>query len=148
MPRGRTVAADPDYLRADDFLYRGKAPDGSFARGFPPTLVLDGKLMARGRERFTIYCAPCHGALGDGQGITHGYGMVTTASYQDDRILQMPEGEIFNTITNGKNTMSSYADKLSPKDRWAVIAYVRALERARHGTVADVPADHRADLGP
>ncbi|HTX66510.1 MAG TPA: cytochrome c, partial [Opitutaceae bacterium] len=71
----------------------------------------------------------------------------TTASYQDDRILQMPEGEIFNTITNGKNTMQSYADKLNPEDRWAVIAYVRALERARHGTVADVPADHRGDLG-
>jgi mono/diheme cytochrome c family protein len=59
----------------------------------------------------------------------------------------MPEGEIFNTITNGKNTMSSYADKLDPGDRWAVIAYVRALERARQGTAADVPADHRGDLG-
>lgn len=147
VARGRTVAENADFLRADDFLYRGKAPDGSFARGFPPELKLDEQFMARGRDRFTIYCAPCHGALGDAQGITHGYGMVTTASYQDDRIRQMPEGEIFNTITNGKNTMSSYADKLRPEDRWAVIAYVRALERARHGTVADVPADHKADLG-
>lgn len=147
VPRGRTIAPDPDYLRADDFLYRGRAADGAFARGFPPQLALDGKFMARGRERYTIYCSPCHGALGDGQGVTRGYGMVTTASYQDDRIRQMPEGEIFNTITNGKNTMSSYADKLSPEDRWAVIAYVRALERARHGAVADVPADHKADLG-
>jgi mono/diheme cytochrome c family protein len=103
--------------------------------------------MERGRERYATYCAPCHGALGDGQGITRGYGMATTATYHDDRIRNMPEGEIFNTITNGKNTMSSYADKLSPEDRWAVIAYVRALERARQGTVADVPADHKADLG-
>ncbi len=147
VARGRTVSLDPDYLRADDFLYRGRAPDGQFARGFPPQLVIDQAFMARGRERYTIYCSPCHGALGDGQGITRGYGMVTTASYQDDRIRQMPEGEIFNTITNGKNTMFSYADKLSPEDRWAVIAYVRALERARHGSVADVPADHKADLG-
>ena len=147
VPRGRTITQDPDFLRQDDFLYRGKTAGGEFARGFPPQLTLDGKFMQRGKERFTIYCAPCHGALGDGQGITKSYGMVTTASYHDDRIRKMPEGEIFNTITNGKNTMSSYADKLGPQDRWAVIAYVRALERARQGTTADVPADHKADLG-
>ena len=147
VPRGRGSAADPAYLRADDFLYRGKLPDGSFARGFPPELAIDARFMERGRERYTIYCAPCHGALGDGQGVTRGYGMATTATYQDDRIRHMPEGEIFNTITNGKNTMLAYADKLAPRDRWAVIAYVRALERARAGTVGDVPADHKADLG-
>jgi len=148
VPRGRSVVADPDFLRAADFLYRGKAPNGEFARGFPPSLPISESFMARGRERYTIYCAPCHGALGDGQGITKPYGMVTTASYHDDRLRQMPEGEIFNTITNGKNTMGAYADKLSPEDRWAVILYVRALERARQGTEADVPADHKADLGP
>ncbi|HUJ42258.1 MAG TPA: cytochrome c [Opitutaceae bacterium] len=147
VPRGRTIAPDPDFLRADDFLYRGKTATGEFARGFPPQLVIDENFLLRGRERFTIYCSPCHGALGDGKGITNGYGMVTTASYHDDRIRQMAEGEIFNTITFGKNTMFPYADKLSPEDRWAVIAYVRALERARQGTLADVPADHKADLG-
>ncbi|MDD2762827.1 MAG: cytochrome c [Opitutaceae bacterium] len=147
VARGRTLAPDPDFLRADDFLYRGRTPAGGFARGFPPSLVPDQRFMARGRERYTIYCAPCHGALGDGKGITSGYGMVTTASYHDDRLRHMAEGEIFNTITHGKNTMLSYADKLSPEDRWAVIAYVRALQRAREGTVADVPADHKADLG-
>ena len=147
VPRGRTVAPDPAFLRADDFLYRGKTPAGEFARGFPPPLAIDQRFMERGRERYTIYCAPCHGALGDGQGITKAYGMVTTASYHDDRIRQMAEGEIFNTITIGKNTMAAYADKLNPADRWAVIAYVRALERARMGAVADVPADHKADLG-
>ncbi len=148
VPRGRSVATDPDALRADDFLYRGRNAKGEFARGFPPELTIDARFMERGRERYTIYCAPCHGALGDGQGITRGYGMATTATYQDDRIRNMPEGEIFNTITHGKNTMFSYGDKLSPPDRWAVIAYVRALERARAGTIADVPADHQADLGP
>jgi mono/diheme cytochrome c family protein len=103
-------------------------------------------MIARGQNRFQIYCQPCHGALGDGTGITKTYGMVATASYQDDRIRKMPEGEIFNTITNGKNTMMSYADKLSPDDRWAVIAYVRALQRARNATIADVPPEHRGDL--
>ena len=147
VARGRTIATDPEFLRSDDFLYRGKTATGEFARGFPPGLGLDQRIMERGRERYTIYCAPCHGALGDGQGVTRAYGMVTTATYHDDRIRQMAEGEIFNTITNGKNTMSAYADKLSPADRWAVIAYVRALERARLGTAADVPADHKADLG-
>jgi len=147
VPRGRTAAADPAFLRTDDFLYRGRAPSGEFARGFPPQIGIDARFMERGREHYTIYCAPCHGALGDGQGITRAYGMITTASYHDDRIRQMPEGEIFNTITNGKNTMSAYGDKLTPQDRWAVIAYVRALERARMGMPADVPADHRGDLG-
>jgi mono/diheme cytochrome c family protein len=150
VPHGRS--ADPDgagndnatFLHADDFRYLGKNADGTFARGFP--LPVDAALLARGRNRFEIYCQPCHGALGDGNGITKTYGMVSTASYHDDRLRHMAEGEIFNTITNGKNTMMSYADKLSPDERWAVIAYLRALQRARLGTLADVPAEHRGDL--
>jgi mono/diheme cytochrome c family protein len=133
-------------LRNDDFLFLGKAPDGSFARGFPAAVKVDMKLLERGRDRFTIYCAPCHGAVGDGNGITKKYGMGATPSYHDDRLRKMAEGEIFNTITNGKNNMNPYADKLVPEDRWAVIAYVRALQRAQMGSVADVPSDHKADL--
>ncbi|MFI5335231.1 MAG: c-type cytochrome [Opitutales bacterium] len=144
VPRGRTTAADPAFLRADDLRYAGKAPDGSFARGFP--IPVDAALLRRGADRFGIYCRPCHGALGDGNGITKAYGMVTTPTYHDDRLRHMAEGEIFNTITHGKNTMMSYADKLSPDDRWAVIAYVRALQRARHGTLDDVPADRQWEL--
>jgi mono/diheme cytochrome c family protein len=134
-------------LRADDFLYRGKLADGSFARGFPAAVTVDMRLLERGRDRFTIYCSPCHGAVGDGQGITKKYGMGAVPSYHDDRLRAMAEGEIFNTITNGKGQMNPYADKLAPADRWAVIAYVRALQRAQTGTVADVPADHRGELG-
>jgi cytochrome c553 len=134
-------------LRDDDFLYLGKAPDGSFARGFPAAIKVDMKLLERGRDRFTIYCSPCHGAVGDGNGVTKKYGMGATASYHDDRLRKMAEGEIFNTITNGKGQMNPYADKLRPADRWAVIAYVRALQRAQTGTVADVPEAHRAELG-
>lgn len=134
-------------LKDDDFLYLGKTADGSFARGFPKTLKVDMKLLERGRDRFTIYCSPCHGAVGDGNGITKKYGMGATPSYHDDRLRKMAEGEIFNTITNGKGQMNPYADKLKPADRWAVIAYVRALQRAQSGTVADVPDDHKGDLG-
>jgi cytochrome c553 len=134
-------------LRDDDFLYLGKAPDGSFARGFPPALKVDMKLLERGRDRFTIYCSPCHGAVGDGNGITKKYGMGATPTYHDDRLRKMAEGEIFNTITNGKGQMNPYADKLKPADRWAVIAYVRALQRAQTGSVSDVPDDHKGELG-
>ena len=134
-------------LRIDAHLDHGKNTDGSFARGFPNAVTVDLKLVERGRDRYTIYCAPCHGNVGDGNGITKKYGMGATPTYHDDRIRNMPEGEIFNTITNGKNNMLPYADKLVPADRWAVIAYVRALQRAQTGTVADVPGDHKSELG-
>jgi mono/diheme cytochrome c family protein len=134
-------------LHEDDHLYLGKNPDGTWARGFPAGITVDMRLLERGRDRFTVYCTPCHGRVGDGNGITKKYGMVATPSYHDDRLRTMAEGEIFNTITNGKNNMNPYADKLTPEDRWAVIAYVRALQRAQTGTVADVPQDRKAELG-
>ncbi len=136
-----------DALRNDDELYLGKSSDGSWLRGFPASVTIDATLMARGRERFTIYCAPCHGALGDGNGITKQYGMGATPSYHDARLRDMAEGEIFNTITHGKTNMLSYADKVTPHDRWAIILYVRSLQRAQTGTVAEVPAEHRSELG-
>ncbi len=144
VPHGRTADADPAFLRADDFLYAGKMADGSFARNFP--VEVTDTFIHRGQNRYMIYCYPCHGALGDGNGITKSYGMVVTPSYHDDRIRGMAEGEIFNTITHGKNTMFSYADKLSPEDRWAVIAYVRALQRAHNGRIDDVPLEQRGGL--
>jgi mono/diheme cytochrome c family protein len=144
VPSSYGPAGQPE--RSDNFLYLGKAPDGSFARGFPPSLPVDMKLLERGRDRFTIYCSPCHGAVGDGNGVTKKYGMGATPSYHDDRLRKMAEGEIFNTITNGKGQMNPYGDKLAPADRWAVISYVRALQRAQTGTLDDVPEDHRKEL--
>lgn len=144
VPHGRTAEVDPVFLAADEFHYAGKAADGSFSRGFP--VEVTEVLVRRGQDRYQIYCQPCHGTLGDGNGITKQYGMVATPSYHDERLRSMAEGEIFNTITHGKNTMSPYADKLSPDDRWAVIAYVRALQRAHHGSIDEVPLNHRGDL--
>ena len=127
-------------LRADDHLYRGKDSAGVWAQGFPAGLPVDLKFIRHGQERYTIYCAPCHSLVGDGNGVTKRYGMGTTPSFHDDRFRQMAEGEIFNTITHGSpnKNMLPYADKLSPEERWAVVAYVRALQRAHAGRAADV----------
>lgn len=145
-PPARTVARG--MLRLDDHLYHGKDAGGAFVAGMPAGVSVDLNFMQRGRDQYQIYCAPCHGALGDGNGITKRYGMGATPTYHDARLRNMAEGEIFNTITNGKNTMLPYADKLSPEDRWAVVAYVRALQRAQQGTAADVTdAAAKSSLG-
>lgn len=137
--------ADQRYL--NEALVHGKNAQGQFVAGFPVAVTVDRAFIELGRARYTTYCAPCHSAVGDGNGITKQYGMGATPTYHDDRLRKMPEGEIFNTITNGKNNMLSYADKLTPNERWAVIAYVRALQRAQTGTVADVPAANKSELG-
>lgn len=143
----RSDAADANFLKADDAKFAGKDAKGAWIVGFPAAVTVDAKLLERGQDRFAVYCAPCHGALGDGNGITKQYGMGATPTYHDDRLRKMAEGEIFNTITHGKGNMLSYADKLPADDRWAVIAYVRALQRAAHATVADVPPGHKSELG-
>lgn len=140
------VIQDASFLRADEARYAGRNADGSFVRGFPAGLELTENFLRHGQDRYQIYCAPCHGALGDGNGITKSYGMVATPTYHEDRFRTMPEGEIYNTITHGKNTMKAYADKLSPDERWAVVAYVRALQRAAHATIDDVPLEQRGGL--
>jgi mono/diheme cytochrome c family protein len=108
-------------------------------------LPVTGKLLARGRERFDIYCAPCHGALVDGNGITKKIGaMPAVAGLQDKRIVEMADGEIFHAITRGKNTMGAYGPIMPVADRWAVVAYLRALQLSRLGAVADLPPDQQA----
>jgi mono/diheme cytochrome c family protein len=136
VPPQHTVARG--MLRLDQHRYAGKSGPETFAAGFPTGLSVDLNLLNRGRDRYEIYCAVCHSATGDGNGITKRYGMGSTPSYHDDRLRQMPDGEIFHVISNGRNTMLPYADKLNPDDRWAVVAYVRALQRAQQGTAADV----------
>jgi cytochrome c553 len=127
-------------LREDDALNTGKDASGTFVRGFPSAVTVDLKFVQRGKDRYDIYCAPCHSSVGDGMGITKQYGMGTTPSYHDDRLRKMAEGEIYSTITNGSasKVMQPYNDKLSVEDRWAVVAYVRALQRAQQGKQADV----------
>lgn len=136
VPPPHTVARG--MLRTDDALYAGRVNANEFVRGFPSPLIVDQAFLERGRDRYQIYCLPCHGAAGDGNGITKRYGMGQTPTYHDDRLRNMPEGELFHVITAGRNTMLPYADKLAPEERWAVVAYLRALQRAQQGKPADV----------
>ena len=104
------------------------------------------QVMARGRERYDISCAPCHGAQGDGKGITTQYGMPPVANFHDPRFINLTDGDMFNTITHGKNLMGAYAAQVTPEDRWAVIAYVRALQRSRLVFAEELTPDLRAKL--
>lgn len=145
---GRTGdKADANFLKADSALFEGKDASGALLKGFPSGITVDAKFFERGQDRYSIFCAPCHGALGDGNGITKQYGMGATPTYHDDRLRGVSNGELFSVITHGKGNMLSYADKLSVQDRWAVIAYVRALQRAAHAKVSDVPSEHKLELG-
>lgn len=128
----------------DEYFVTGLV-DGDFGDGFP--IAVDGDLMKLGQEKFNIFCSVCHGASGDGNGITKKYGMVATPTYHNQRFRNMSDGEIFNTITNGKNNMLPYGAKLRPGERWAVIAYLRALQRAQNSRLSDVPSENREDLG-
>jgi mono/diheme cytochrome c family protein len=133
----------PDYRHTPSdqpALYSGKLNE-QWLRGFPIDLTAD--VLHHGQKQYTLFCQICHGASGDGNGVTKAFGMVATASYHDDRIRQMPEGEIFNTILHGKNTMRGYADKVTPQDAWAIVSYVRALQRSQHARIEDVPAHER-----
>ena len=103
-------------------------------------------LLARGQQRYNINCAPCHGPAGDGKGITSKYGMVAMANFHDARLVKMSDGEIFNTITYGKNLMGAYGANVTIPDRWAIIAYVRAIQRSQLATLEDVPEPMRAAL--
>lgn len=133
-------------ILGDAHLTTGRGPDGEFAFGYPASLTIDRSFLERGRNRYDIYCAPCHGTLADGKGIVTQYGWGTPANLHSDPFRAQSEGEIFNTLTHGKNTMFGYGDKLVPEDRWAVVAYVRALQRSQNSQRTDVPAAHQAEL--
>lgn len=133
---------NPDLLAKDTRFFEGKEGKDFVAKSPVPVTL---ELLQRGRQRFNIHCSPCHGATGSGNGITTKYGM-NVPSYHDDRIRKLPDGEIFNTITHGKNTMRPYAAFVKPSDRWAIIAYVRTLQRARSASPEDVPEQERKVL--
>jgi len=128
---------------ATDYYNTGRM-GGVYGDGIP--LKVDRAVLDRGRERFNINCAVCHGPVGLGNGITSQFGLVGIANFHDARIRTMPDGQIFNTITLGKNTMGAYGSNISVEDRWAIISYIRALERSDGASVNDVPQDMRDQL--
>ena len=107
---------------------------------------LTAALFARGRERFDIFCSPCHGRTGEGNGIIVQRGMPHPTSYHDPRLRAADDQHFFDVITNGYGAMYSYASRVPPRDRWAIVAYIRALQLSRHASVDDVPEDARARL--
>lgn len=126
-----------------DYYNTGKMGP-NWGTGIP--MAVTPQFMLRGEQRFNINCAVCHGPTAAGNGIAKQYGLATVASLQDERIRNMPDGEIFNTITHGKNTMMSYGPNVTVQDRWAIIAYLRALQRSQNATIGDVPPEARAQL--
>jgi mono/diheme cytochrome c family protein len=126
-----------------DYIDTGKMGN-NWGTGIP--VPVTAELLQHGRERFNITCAMCHGATAAGNGIAKQHGLATVVTLQDDRIRKMADGEIFNTITNGKNTMMAYGPNIMVADRWAIIAYLRALQRSQSAAIVDVPPEHRADL--
>lgn len=133
-----------DTVLGNTSFLQGKNPDGTWVAKLP--IEVDYSLMERGREKYEIFCTACHGQAGDGNGVTKPYGILAT-SYHDDRLRNEADGYIFDVITNGKGLMYGLKDRLSPEERWAVVLYVRALQRSQNATSADVPASERAELG-
>ena len=129
-----TVAIDG--LKEDAAFFTGKGADGQFVAKVPVTT--DDALLERGRQRYVIYCQPCHDARGDGKGILFQRASVPTASFHQDKILKYPDGQIFDIMTNGMGLMPAYRWPIPTSDRWAIIAYIRELERKRleSGTLA------------
>ncbi len=149
MPEGTVAHGD---LQADDPFYRGRVTgDTTFVSEFP--LVVDEQLMVRGRQRFNIYCAPCHGQSGNGNGMANvraealAEGTWTPPSdLRSQSVVDRPVGHLYNTITNGIRNMPSYKAQIEPRDRWAIVAYVRALQLSRNASLNDVPQESRAAL--
>jgi mono/diheme cytochrome c family protein len=137
-------------LKEDAAFFTGKEADGQFIAAIP--VPVDDTVVARGRERYEIYCQPCHDARGDGRGILFQRGNVPTGNFHQDKILNYPDGQIFDVITNGVGLMAGYRWPIPPADRWAIVAYVRALQRERQArattasTSAQAPADKPAGM--
>jgi mono/diheme cytochrome c family protein len=140
LPAG-TVARG--WLREDEALYTGKV-NGMFVDQFP--FPIGAAELQRGQQRFNIYCTPCHGRVGDGQGMVVQRGLRQAASYHNDRLRAEKVGYFFDVITNGFGAMQGYAEQVPVRDRWLIVAYVRALQLSQHATVDDVPADRRSNL--
>lgn len=130
-----TVARNQPVL--DDQLHTGRV-NGQVADSFPFTITV--AVLERGQERYNIFCAPCHGLVGDGKGIVTEYGMPVPTSFHDPDLRAEAAGYYFTIITDGTRVMPSYASRIRPEDRWAIIAYVRALQLSQNTAVDQLPA--------
>ena len=130
-------------LHEDEQFYTGKA-GGTLVSTFP--FPVTREVLERGQERYNIFCSPCHARVGNGQGIIVQRGFRQPSSFHIDRLREAPVGYFFEVITNGFGSMYDYADRIPPPDRWAIIAYIRALQLSQHATLEDVPLEKRQQL--
>ncbi len=134
------------FLRLDQGFYTGKTGNGDnevvVELPFPATR----QVLARGQERFNIYCSPCHSRSGDGEGMIVQRGYMHPPSYHTDRLREAPIGHFFDVMTNGYGAMHSYASRVSPTDRWKIAAYIRVLQLSQAAKLSDVPADQQQQL--
>jgi hypothetical protein len=130
-------------LRLDEHLHRGQI-NGELADALP--VPLTRQLLERGQERFEIYCSPCHDRAGSGRGIVVRRGFRRPSSFHIDRLREAPIGYFFDVITNGFGAMMDYAAQVTPSDRWAIAAYIRALQLSQYATLDDVPSEERQRL--
>jgi mono/diheme cytochrome c family protein len=149
-PDGRSVRPQVEGTVArsqggeDSYFYTGLI-NGKEGDGLPIDLTAD--TMARGQERFNIYCTPCHSRVGNGDGMIVQRGYRPAGDFHTDRLRNAPLGHFFNVITNGYGAMPDYAAQIAPQDRWAIVAYIRALQLSQNAKQADVPAgQHVEDL--
>jgi len=124
-------------LREDVTFFTGQGMDGQFVQAIPVTV--NEAFVERGRQRYDIYCEPCHDARGDGRGILFLRGNIPTASFHEEELLTYPDGQLFDVITNGFGLMAGYRWPIPPADRWAIVAYVRELQRERLARAANAP---------
>lgn len=136
-PIAGTIAQE--LYRPDRSFSTGIAPDGNYVAQNP--LPITKETLLQGQRKFDIYCAPCHDRTGSGRGIVPAKSVWVPGNLHDDRIVNFVDGELYHVITNGRRSMPGYRFQISEKDRWAIVAYVRALQRAWRGTMADVPAE-------
>lgn len=130
-------------LRNDPHLEEGKVGD-ALATTFPFPVTMD--VMKRGQARYDIYCSPCHGKSGDGNGMIVQRGYRRPPAFASERLADQPPGHFFDVMTNGFGAMPPYRHQISPEDRWAIAAYMKALQASQQGTIADVPTDRRSEL--
>jgi mono/diheme cytochrome c family protein len=128
-------------LNEDTAFYEGKDAAGMDIEAFP--VAVDKAFIVRGQTRYNIYCSPCHGAIGNGLGMIVRRGFKQPPSYHIDRLREAPVGHFYDVISNGYGAMLNYASQVQPRDRWAIVAYIRALQYSQNANVNDLPAEAR-----
>lgn len=141
LPVAGTVARG--FLKEDIEFWEGRTETGEFVRSIPMDVTME--FMERGRDRYDIFCAVCHGLSGDGQGIimTGDYGYVPAPTYHSDFLRAAPDGYLYDVVRNGVRSMPGYGQQVPVADRWAIVAYIRALQRSQNATESDVPENRR-----